>query len=162
MNGREEKNNYLNLMSSLDKLVDDEASVFNALSPKRKIEYIARCVKKYCEKNNSANRYKILEQSNPKYEKLRQEAEYVELLSCIRVKKSIKLLDGDELNMYVLHLREKLQEGLIEKDTKKRFEIHDYINYGCLFAKVDNDKIKGEIEKIKEEAYQIIRDIPSM
>lgn len=153
---------YLEQMKEIEKLVELEIPAFKVLTPKRKVQVVAMILKNNCERRNSANRYKKLETKNPKYKTLREENEYYELLSSTRLLKKIPILDENELGLYVLHLKNKLEETLIERDIKKRFFMYDYITTGCRVCNVENEKIMQELAELKEKSKQIIQDIPTM
>ena len=46
--------------------------------------------------------------------------------------------------------------------TKKRLKMYDSVVNGCRFCTVDNADIKSAIDKIREDAKQIITEIPTM
>lgn len=158
----ENKINYNNLMKLVEDEVKKEIPFFDRLIPYRKYQELTLNLKYYCESVRSVNKYQRLEKTKPMYAKERQQSEYHELLTATRLRLKLQASDEYTLQKYVIHLRSKLEEALIERDIKKRFKMYDYICAGCLHCKVDNEKIMADIASIREKAKEIISQIPSM
>jgi hypothetical protein len=149
--------NYLEKLSQVEEGVDKEIPGFKALTPKRKMSRITNSLKLYIEKRRSADRYNMLEKKNPNYKSKRIESEYFEMLASTRFKKEVKVLTDYELELLYIYLNGKLQEGLIEPYTRRRFDTHELITTACSLCDVDNKEFMVKIKALKEDAMQIIR-----
>jgi len=153
--------NYYDRMVEVEKFVDDE-KVYGNLTPKRKVSNLLRQLRIYCDKRNSASRYNSLEKKNPQYKARREDAEFDEMLSCARFRKIISILDDYEFDLLFIQLRSMLQEGAIEKDVNKRFKIYEYITTASTLIRVDNARVMSQMAQFKNDAFQLIKDIPTM
>jgi len=156
------KNNYNELMAKVEEQVKEEIPAFKALVPYRKFQQLIGNIRYYCEWNRSANKFRSWETTKPHYASNRQESEYYEVLAATRLRLRLQACEEDDLQRYVFHLNSKLEEALVEKDTKKRFKMYDYICAGCLHCRVDNEQIMSAIGDIRNRAKEIISQIPSM
>ena len=154
---------YIELMQQVEKMVKtEEIPYFIQRTPFRQQQEIFFVLKSFCEARTSANHYKRLEQTKPMYKKERKQSDYLEILMSTRLKLKLQASDEIVLKKYVIGLRTKLENALIETDVKKRFKLYEFICAGCNLCKVDNKEIMEQIAQIKEDAVQIIRDIPTM
>lgn len=156
------KISYNDVMELVENEVKLEIPAFKALVPSRKLQHLVTSLKNYCNYRRSADRYSRLEKNNSTYAKLKADSEYLEILSGTRLRFKLQMCDDDVLQKYATHLRSILEDALIEKDTKKRFKMYDYICAGCLHCKVDNEQVMQEIEEIHNRAKDIISQIPTM
>ena len=151
---------YIELITEVSSQVDRDKAAFKVLTPKRKVENLARQIKLYIEKRNSATRYRNLEVKYSRYKKYKEESEFYELLTSTRLKKYLEICDDYELDLYLVHLKSKLEEFKIELDFKKRMYLYDYICVGCSHCKLDSEKVMNEIALIKDHASQIMQETP--
>lgn len=158
----EKEKSYVELIAEVSASVDKDKGAYKSLTPKRKIENLARQIRLYIEKRDSATRYRNLELKYPRYKKYKEESEFFELLSSTRLKKYLDISDDYELDLYVVHLKSKVEELKIEPDLNKRMYLYDYICVGCSHCKVNNEHIMNQIMEIKELASQIIHESPVM
>ena len=152
--------------SDLIEIVEEHAKIdleqYKGYSSYKQVQRLCSDLKLYCDKTKSANRYKKLEQTKPIYARYRRESEYLEFLSSARLRLSLQVSDANVLNQYVTHLKSKVADAHNEADLKKRFFLYDYICAGCFHCKVDNDDIMNQIKDIRENAKEIIQEIPTM
>lgn len=160
------KQHYTKLITEVEDIVEKEIPAFKNLIPFRKFQQLAMNVRYCSEGKRSVKHYTRLFNKGggyyDRYEAEKLESEYLQLLSSTRLIRQLQACDEYDLKRYVIHLKSKLEQGLLEPDIKKRFNLYDYICAGCLHCKVDNEEIMAEIADIRERANEIIREIPTM
>ena len=158
-----EHEKYLEVMKQLIEMVDkSDIPAFAALTSRRKLQNVTMDLKYYCESVRSINRYKNYEKNYTSYKKDREISEYHELLHSTRVRKKLQVLNEDELKLYIIYLKTNIDIGRVEQDVKKKFKLYEQVCAGCMLCNVDNENIMTEIKQIRDEAKQIIEDIPTM
>ena len=158
-----EHEKYLEVMKQLIEMVDkSDIPAFAALTSRRKLQNVTMDLKYYCESVRSINRYKNYEKNYTSYKKDREISEYHELLHSTRVRKKLQVLNEDEWKLYIIYLKTNIDIGRVEQDVKKKFKLYEQVCAGCMLCNVDNENIMTEIKQIRDEAKQIIEDIPTM
>ena len=152
---------YYDRMVEVEKYVDSE-QVYKTLTPKRKVSNLIRQLKLYCEKRDSASRYYSLHKKNPIYATRIENAEFDEMLSRARFVKLISVMNDYEFDLLFIHLRMMIQEASIEKDLNKKLKLYDYVSCASALIKVDNERVMSQMAHFKNEALQLIKDVPTM